>query len=44
MKKAKKSTDKISMLFSDATFDKSFGKPDSDVKKTDASKKKSSKK
>ena len=44
LKKAKKSTDKVSMLFSDATFDKSFGKPDSDAKKTDASKKKSSKK
>ena len=44
LKKAKKSTDKVSMLFSDATFDKSFGKPDSDAKKTDATKKKSSKK
>ena len=44
LKDMKKSTDKVSMLFSDATFDKSFGKPDSDAKKTDATKKKSSKK
>ena len=44
LKKAKKSTDKVSMLFSDATFDKSFGKPDPDAKKTNASKKKSAKK
>ena len=44
LKKAKKSTDKVSMLFSDATFDKSFGKPNSDAIKTNVSKKKSAKK
>jgi len=44
LKKAKKSTDKVSMLFSDATFDKSFGKPNSDAIKTNVSKKKSEKK
>jgi hypothetical protein len=32
------------MLFSDATFDKSFGKPNSDAIKTNVSKKKSAKK
>ena len=44
LKKAKKSTDKLSMLFSDATFDKSFGHPKPDVKKTDVKKEKSKKK
>ena len=44
LKKAKKSTDKVSMLFSDATFDKSFWKPNSDAIKTNVSKKKSAKK
>ena len=44
LKKAKKSTDKVSMLFSDVTFDKSFGKPNSDAIKTNVSKKKSAKK
>ena len=44
LKKAKKSTDKLSMLFSDATFDKSFGHPKPDVKKTDVKKEKGKKK
>ena len=44
LKKAKESTDKLSMLFSDATFDKSFGHPKSDVKKPDVKKEKVKKK
>ena len=44
LKKVKKSTDKVSMLLSDATFDKSFGQPKPDVKKTDVKKEKGTKK